>query len=130
MSSRIKHREIEFDSLHPDGQQADHAAQLLAKTKGILNVSAPDALHLMISYDIKHITLESIVGLLLEARFHIRNSLLAKLKQALYRYTEDTERANLGVSDKQSTQQIFTNHYQRRPHGCRDRRPDHLRNYL
>lgn len=130
MNPHIKHREIEFDGMHPDPLQAQHAKLLLADIKGITQVTAPSRLCLRVSYDVTHITLENIFALLIDAHFHIRNSLMSKLKQALYRYTEETQRANLGLSTKQSTQQIFMTHYQRRPHGCRDQRPDHLRNYL
>ncbi|MDH5571711.1 MAG: hypothetical protein OEY89_08100, partial [Gammaproteobacteria bacterium] len=89
-------------------------------------------LHLNIKYDIQFLTLSIIEDSLIELGFHLDNSLMLQLKRALYKYTEETERANLGCgySQDQSTRDIFIHRYQKQNHGCRDTRPKHWRDYL
>jgi len=130
MNNRIKHREIQFDAMHPDANQAQTAMLLLADVKGIEQTVAETPLRLLVSYDVGLITLDEILAELLNHRLHIYNSLLAKLKQALYSYTEHTQQANLGLSQTSSARTVFVKQYQRRPHGCRDQRPHHWRDYL
>jgi len=129
MNTQIKHREIQFDAMHPDANQAQSAMLRLSDIAGIekLLVTAPQLL--LVSYDVSQITLDEILSELSDNGFHIYNSLLAKLKQALYSYTEQTERANLGISQDSSTRKMYIRQYQRRVHGCRDQRPHHWRDY-
>jgi hypothetical protein len=63
---------------------------------------------------------------------HIDNRLLYRMMRALYYYTEETERENLGCThpDSKSTRQIFAHRYQHQDHGLRDQRPEHWRKYL
>ena len=130
MDTRIKHREIQFDAMHPDPNQVQSAMLLLADLDGVEAsvVAAPQKL--LVSYDVSIITLEDILAELVDNGFHIYNTLLFKLKQALYSYTEQTERANLTNNQQSSSREMFVKQYQRRPHGCRDLRPHHWRNYL
>lgn len=60
MDTHIKHREIIFDGMHPDPLQAQNAMLLLADMKGIQQVTVPEALRLLVSYDVTAITLENI----------------------------------------------------------------------
>jgi len=130
----VKHREIGFRDPHPDPQQAQSAMLLLADVEGILHVSIPDggrnSIH--ISYDLGRICLLRLEVLLMELGFHLDNSLMAKLKRALYYYTEENEMESLLVRDDQdhSTREIFMRCYRCKTHGCRDERPEHWRNYL
>ncbi len=130
MNSHIKHREIQFDALHPDAHQAQSAMLRLADIKGIEGSIVQTSVILVVSYDIHQITFDEILDELSQNGFHIYNSLLAKLKQALYNYTEQTERANLAVNQNINTRNVFMKQYQRKPHGCRDQRPKHWRHYL
>ena len=130
MNNRIKHREIQFDAMHPDPNQAQSAMLLMADIDGVEKSTAPSPTQLFISYDVGRITLDEILLELTDNGFHIYNSLLFKLKQALYSYTEQTERANLDMNQKSSSRKMHIKQYQRRPHGCRDQRPPHWRNYL
>lgn len=130
MNNHIKHREIQFDAMHPDANQAQSVILLLADVTGIENTVAKTPLRLLVSYDVSQITLDEILTEIEHNGFHLYNSLLAKLKQALYSYTEQTQQANLGISQTSSTRNMFMKQYQRRPHGCRDQRPHHWRNYL
>ena len=132
MTNFTKQRDVMFSPLHDAEHQASTASLMLVDLDGI---SAADVLsenHLIVQYDLRFFTLEDIEGLLVTVGFHLDNNLLIKIKRALYRYIEDTERANLGCIEGQSncTREAYINRYQKLPHGCRDKRPDHWRNYL
>ncbi|GMQ89135.1 MAG: hypothetical protein BMS9Abin09_0593 [Gammaproteobacteria bacterium] len=130
----VKYREIGFCNPHPDPQQALSAMLVLADIEGILRVTVPDrsrnAIH--VKYDLNEISLFIIEDLLSELGFHLDNSLLAKLKRALYHYTEENELQSLGLhtGQDQSTREIFMRCYLGHSHGCRDERPQHWRKYL
>jgi len=130
----VKHREIGFRDPHPDPQQAQTALMLLADVEGILRATIPDpdrnCIH--VSYDLSRICLRVIEALLSELGLHLDNSLLARLKRALYYYTEENEMESLLIHDDQdhSTREIFMRCYRCKAHGCRDERPEHWRNYL
>ena len=132
MTSFIKQRDVMFNSLHEDESQASTAAQMLIDMDGIILAETTSDTHLVIRYDLRYFTLTDIEELLTTVGFHLDNNLLIKLKRALYSYTEETERANMGCQEGQSncTRETYINRYQKLPHGCRDKRPDHWRNYL
>ncbi|MCU0970439.1 MAG: hypothetical protein MUF57_01265 [Gammaproteobacteria bacterium] len=128
----VKHREIGFDELHPDPEQARTASLQLVGVPGILEVEAVSATLLRVRYDVMRITLEQIEGALDEAGFHLDNRLLLRLVRALWYYTEEVQRANHGCprGSTNCTQKIYITRYQHAAHGCRDRRPEHWRQYL
>ncbi len=131
LSERIKHREIRFCQLHPDSQQAHSASLMLSDVEGIHLLRPHDAYLLHISYDITLLHLNLIEDVLIDLGFHLDNSLIVKLMRALYYYTEEVERANLGIEDCGcADRQVFINRYLKLRHGCRDARPEHWRNYL
>ncbi len=127
----IKRREIIFGALHPDPDQAASALALLEGVGGILSVQRTGPHSLEVSYDLRVITLQLIEDALVELGFHLDGSLINRLKRALFHYTEETQRSNLGHHpDVLDIQDVFINSYQQRPHGCRDERPQHWREYL
>jgi hypothetical protein len=131
MTNFTKQRDVIFNSLHDDTNQALTAAQMLVDLDGITFADAVSVTHLTVQYDIRFFTLVDIEELLTTVGFHLDNNLLIKLKRALYRYTEETERANIGCEGQSNnTREVFINRYKQLPHGCRDKRPDHWRNYL
>lgn len=131
MNILVKHREIRFCRLHPDNTQAHSASLILSDVEGIHLVQPVEPHLLHVSYDITRITLNIIEGALSELGYHLDNSLMYKLKRALYYYTEETQRANLGLEEACCPdKQMFISRYLRRRHGCRDQRPEHWRNYL
>lgn len=131
-SELIKHREIGFVELHPDPNQARTAAELLLELDGILHVEDKSPLLLNLSYDLSQISLEAIEGALTEVGLHLDNKLFYRLKRALYYYTEEIERTNMGCprGSTNCTKKVFARRYQQLEHGCRDNRPDHWRKYL
>ena len=132
MTNFTKQRDVLFHPLHDDENQAVTASKMLVDLDGIVLADALSTTHLIVRYDLRFFTLDVIEELLKTVGFHLDNNLLIKIKRALYRYTEETERANLGCSEGQSncTREVFINRYQQLPHGCRDKRPEHWRNYL
>lgn len=132
VSDVIKHREIGFRGPHHDPNQARTATLVLSDVRGIVQVRPQHALLIQVSYDITWINLQVIDDLLAELGFHLDNSLMMKLRRALYYYTEDAEQETLGCKRGRGncTQAIFINRYRQLEHGCRDIRPDHWRQYL
>ncbi len=127
----IKRREIRFCTLHPDPNQARSVLLLLSDAEGIHDITLVDELCLFITYDVRYITLHSIETVLTRLGYHLDNRLLHRMKRALYRYSEETQRDNLGVSDNtDTTTQVFVKRYSINHHGCRDKRPEHWRKYL
>ena len=132
MTNFTKQRDVMFSPLHDAEHQASTASLMLVDLDGINAADVLSENHLIVQYDLRFFTLEDIEELLATVGFHLDNNLLIKIKRALYRYIEDTERANLGCIDGQSncTRETYINRYQKLPHGCRDKRPDHWRDYL
>jgi hypothetical protein len=130
--SLFKEREIAFCTLHPDPNQPGSAAELLIELGGVVQVDPLDHGTLRVTYHLLEICLADIEALLEQHGFHLDNRLMHKIKRALYRYTEDTQRANLGCAKGESncTEKVFVNRYRNRDHGCQDVRPDHWRRYL
>ena len=126
----IRHREIRFCRIDPNGAHAHHASLLLSGVEGIHHAQ-PIEPHLMhVRYDISVVSLKIIEDALIELGYPLDNSLLSKLKRALYYYSEETQQVNMGMEGGCCAgKQLFINHYHRRSHGCRDPRPEHWRNY-
>lgn len=130
----LKHREIGFSEPHPDPRQADSAVLVLSGIEGIVRVCIHDNTPntICVSYDLQIISLSLIEDFLGELGFHLDNSLLCKLKRALYYFTEENQRNNLVENHDQdhSTRDIFMRNYRCKSHGCRDERSEYWRKYL
>lgn len=126
-----KRREISFFEFHPDPHQCDSAIQLLNNITEIEYCESAGPRTLVVHYCLSQITLEVIELLLEELGFHLETGLLYKLSRALYYYTEEVQRDNLGINNHSAvdTKMVFMNRYQHVLHGCRDNRPSHLREY-
>jgi hypothetical protein len=131
-SDLIKHREIAFRDPHPNPHQGRAAASFLADVQGVIRATPASPLLVRVSYDLLQVTLEEIEGALGEIGLHLDNGILLRIRRALYRYTEETQRVNLGCSRGESncTRKVFAVRYGALDHGCRDRRPEHWRRYL
>lgn len=132
MDATHKKREIHFSHLHPDDNQAESALLLFEGITGVIQLEVMTPTQLNIHYDIQYLTLAIIEDTLKELGFHLDNSLMVQLRRALYHYTEETERANLGCDrcQGQNTRDVFILRYRQQNHGCRDHRPQHWRDYL
>lgn len=123
-----KRRDIRFCRLNPV-RQAEPAAPLVGAMEGVDEAMALGGYQLLVGYDLLQTSLRTIEDRLVAEGYHLENSLLCKLKRALYYYTEEVERENLGIGGGANTQ-VYVERYRRLPHGCRDERPEHWRNYL
>jgi len=127
----IKRRELRFCHLHPDPSQGRSALLLLSDAEGVLDITLADEQCLYITYDVRHLTLDAIEKALVRLGYHLDNRLLYRMKRALYSFSEETQRANLGICDTiNNTSQVSVKRYSINHHGCRDKRPDHWRKYL
>ncbi len=127
----IKRRDIRFCHLHPDPDQARSALLLLSDAEGVVDISFIDELCLSISYDVRLLTLQAIDDALIRLGYHLDNRLISRMKRALYGYSEETQRANLGtIIETDTTTKVFVKRYNVNYHGCRDKRPEHWRKYL
>lgn len=127
----LKQREITFCTLHPDPDQAGSAATLLLEIDGVEHVEVADVGSLHVRYHLRVVCLADIEAVLEHHGFHLDNRLKYKIRRALYHYTEETQRANLGCPKGENcTEKVFVNRYRNRDHGCQDDRPDHWRRYL
>ena len=127
----IKHHDICFMSPQADTDPATSAIALLNDIQGILGVICVNEHSITVTYNLCMITLNDMEDVLQEVGFHLDNSILSKLKRALFYYSEDTQLANMGYEHAQSksTLEIFINRHNQLPHGCRDERPAHYRRY-
>ena len=129
----IRHREVAFRAPHSEPDQAQAACLLLSDTDAIQDVRLLAPNLLVVTYDLRDVTFAELESALTELGFHLDNGLMIKLKRALYNYSEDTIRANLGLPDQcfgNCARKIFINYYRQHEHGCRDHRPRHWRRYL
>jgi hypothetical protein len=131
-TDRFKHRQIAFDPLHPDGQQADSAARFLADVDGVLGCETRSPRLLQVRYDLLKTTLQEIEEALRDLGMHLDGALLFRLRRAMHYYMEETQRANWGCShgEHNCTKKVFAKRYEALEHGCRDHRPEHWRRYL
>ncbi len=130
----IKERDIQLRGPCDPSLNADGAIFLLADVEGVQSCTRIDDHRLSVRYDLSKIGLEQIEKALAEVGFHLDNSLINKLRRALYYFTEDNERANLGLGKLTCSQgcaiKVFAARYRQISQGCRDPRPEHLRRYL
>ena len=126
-----KHRIIQFCRLHPDPDQVGSATLWLQGVAGIQIVRPLSPHALEVVYDLRRVALENIESALSELGYHLDNTLLCKLKRALFYYTEETQRENLAIAQESEIMQreVFVNRYQHVAHGCRDPQPEHWRGY-
>ena len=129
-----KSREIQLRGPIDPGLNADGAIFLLADNDGIRNAIKLDELRFSVGYDLTIVSLEQIELALAEVGFHLDNSLINKIKRAIYYFTEDNQRRNHGLSKLTCSEgcsiKVFAARYRQLSHGCQDTRPEHLRRYL
>ena len=127
-------REIGFNALHPDADQAELALELIRDVKGILKLDKVNPLLIRVTYQLPQVTLALIEHLLDVEGLHLDTSLLFKLKRALAYFVEENEleamqQANHALPPPNDAREIFLKQYARSRHGCRDERP-RWRGYL
>jgi hypothetical protein len=127
---KLKQRTIwlaDSDS-HPD--IIESAAALLRDVKGVIRVRIKTPDKLLVSYNVRQITLQTITALLEEFGYTMRTSLFCRVMRSMCYYIEDIECNESKHDQAECTRDAFINRYLTREHGCRDHRPDYLRRYL
>jgi hypothetical protein len=127
---KFKHRSIWLTEPSQDPNYAENAAELLRNVRGVRRVKVERSDHLYVSYNVREITLQIIEALLTEFGYQLRTSLFCRVMRTLCYYVEDIECTNSKHDQADCTRDAFITRYLRRPHGCRDHRPEHLRRYL
>lgn len=129
MLEKLKQRTIwlaDSDS-HPD--IIESAAALLRDVKGVIRVRIKTPDRLVVSYNVRQITLQTITALLEEFGYTMRTSLFCRVMRGMCYYIEDIECNESKHDQAECTRDAFINRYLTREHGCRDHRPDYLRRY-
>jgi len=130
MVEKLKRRTIRLIQPDRDPAFADSAAALLHDVKGVQSVRITGRNRLLVSYSVREITLQIIEALLQEFGYKLCTSFFCRCMRAVCYYLEDIE-SNGGKHDQADcTRDAFITRYLRRPHGCRDHRPEYLRRYL
>ena len=130
MDEKLKHRSIWLTRPNQDPDYAASAAELLRNVRGVLQVKVVKPDQLLVSYNVREITLQIIEAILTEFGYTLRTSLFCRLMRGLCYYIEDIECTNSKHDQADCTRDAFITRYLRRPHGCRDQRPEYLRRYL
>jgi hypothetical protein len=130
VSEKLKQRSIWLTEPSQDPDYAESAAELLRNVRGVLRVKVTKSDRLLVSYNVREITLQVVEALLIEFGYKLHTSLVCRLMRGLCYYVEDIECTNCKHDQADCTRDAFITRYLRRPHGCRDHRPDYLRRYL
>ena len=130
MIEKLKHRSIWLTDKPADTATIESAAELLRDVKGVLRVHVASPKRLVVSYNVRVITLHTITALLSEFGYSLRAGFFCRLMRSLCYYIEDIECTEDRHDQAEHTRDAFINRYLTKPHGCRDQRPDYLRRYL
>jgi len=130
VGEKQRQRSIWLTEPSQDPDYADSAADLLRNARGVIHVEVARSDHLLVSYNVREITLQILEALLTEFGYKLRTSLFCRTMRALCYYIEDIECTSCKHNQADCTRDAFITRYLRRPHGCRDHRPEYLRRYL
>jgi len=127
---KLKQRTIWLADSDSHSDILESAAALLRDVKGVIRVRIKTPDKLVVSYNVRQITLQTITALLEEFGYTMRTSLFCRLMRSMCYYIEDIECNESKHDQAEYTRDAFINRYLTREHGCRDHRPDYLRRYL
>jgi hypothetical protein len=127
---KLKRRSIWLTGIGDDPSSLEEAAALLREVRGVLRVRAAAPNRLIVSYNVRRITLQVIEALLTEFGYRLRTSFICRTMRGLCYYLEDIECTSARHDQADCTREAFIKRYVDRPHGCRDHRPEYLRRYL
>ncbi len=130
MIEKLKQRSIWLTGSDQEPHDAESAAELLRNVRGVLRVKVKKTNQLVVSYNVREITLQIITALLTEFGYTLRTGFFCPLLLHLCYYIEDIECTHSKHDQADCTRDAFITRYLRRPHGCRDQRPEYLRRYL
>ncbi|MHB1231107.1 MAG: hypothetical protein ACYCZQ_00790 [Burkholderiales bacterium] len=121
-------RQLSFSRLPPG--QAKAALLLLHDLPHLTVLGTAGDTGLMIRYELPYYTLEKIELALIDQGFHLDNSLINKLRRALFYYAENIQCQNLAQpAQRERTRRIFAQVYEHHSHGDHDDTPPEWREY-
>jgi len=130
VTEKLKHRTIRLSQPGRDAAMAKSAAHLLSDVKGVMHVRVVAADRLAVSYNVRQINLQIIEALLKEFGYKLNTGFFCRCMRSISYYLEDIE-CGEGMHDQsECTRDAFIARYLRRPHGCRDHRPEYSRHCL
>lgn len=112
--------------------QLEQAYLLLSGLENFHVERGPQSNSLLIRYSVQHYSLEALEKALVREGFHLKESLLDKLRKPLIHYCEDVQYHNLKTPEprtKNNSQEIFVKAYEHHPHGNHDDTPKELREF-
>lgn len=122
-----KRREVVFHHLPPG--QVERALALLSDMPG-LDVVRTDPNTLVLEYDVADYALEDLETALSAQGFHLRATLLIRVKRALAYHCERVQRHNLHKpAPRTKNYQAYVEAWEHRLHGDRDETPEEWRQY-
>jgi len=122
-----KRREVAFHTLPPG--QTDKAQALLTGMPG-LEVQRLDDHTLQLDYDVADYTLEDLESALTDQGFHLRATLLIRVRRALAYHCERVQRQGIHKpASRTKNYQAFVEAWEHRPHGDHDATPEEWRQY-
>lgn len=130
MIEKLKQRTIRLQESPADADVTESAAALLRDVKGVLRVRIAAPNKLVVSYNVRQITLQTIEALLTEFGYSLRTSLFCRAMRGICYYIEDIECTEPQHDQAECTRDAFIKSYLTKPHGCRDHRPEYLKRYL
>ena len=130
MAEKLKRRTLWLARIPADSGVTESAAALLRDVRGVREVNIVAPHKLSVSYNVRQITLQTIIALLREFDYHMHNTFYCRMVRSLCYYFEDIECTECKHDQAECTRDAFINRYLTRPHGCRDHRPDYQRRYL
>jgi hypothetical protein len=125
-----KRRTIIFCS-EPSGQLA-RAYELLSGLPECMVAYSESPNTLLVSYNLRHYTLNGLEEGLTQEGFHLDQSPLHRIGRQVIYYCEDTVCHNLDIpthTTKDYEREVFVQAYERYPHGDHDDTPVELRDY-
>ena len=124
-----KRREIRFRPFPPG--QVDQAFRSLRMLKGVKVERGERGDTLVLQYSVLGFTLEIIETALVDAGFHLDQSLYSKLRRALVYFVEETQRHNLLSPERliKQSNEVYIQVYDQHLHGDHDETPLELREF-
>jgi hypothetical protein len=127
---KLKQRSIRLTGPQQGPVSTESAALLLNDVRGVLRVRITGANRLIVSYNVRLINMQIIEALLTAFGDRLHTGFVCRVMRGLCYYIEDIECSNCHPDQAECTRDAFITRYLRRPHGCRDQRPEYLRRYL
>lgn len=130
MIEKLKQRSIRLTGPQQGPVSTESATLLLRDVRGVLRVRMTGPNRLVVSYNVRQITMQVIEALLTEFGYRLHSGFFCRCMRGICYYIEDIECSNGSHDQAECTRDAFITRYLRRPHGCRDQRPEYLRRYL